>query len=29
MNCMLGFGEVFVPSLIRVQEKLNGTRIAG
>lgn len=27
--CMLGFGEEFVPSLIKAQEKLNGTRIAG
>lgn len=25
--CMLGFGEEFVPSLIKVQEKLNGFRI--
>jgi 3-hydroxyisobutyrate dehydrogenase-like beta-hydroxyacid dehydrogenase len=27
--CMLGFGEEFVPSLIKAQEKLNGTRITG
>lgn len=27
--CMLGFGEEYVPSLIKAQEKLNGTRITG
>jgi 3-hydroxyisobutyrate dehydrogenase-like beta-hydroxyacid dehydrogenase len=27
--CMLGFGEEFVPSLIKVQEKLNGTNVVG
>lgn len=27
--CMLGFGEEFVPSLIKAQEKQNGTRITG
>ena len=27
--CMLGFGEEFVPNLIKVQEKLNGIRITG
>jgi len=26
---MLGFGQEFVPSLIKAQEKLNGTKIAG
>ena len=25
--CMLGFGDEFVPSLIKAQEKLNGTSI--
>jgi 3-hydroxyisobutyrate dehydrogenase-like beta-hydroxyacid dehydrogenase len=26
--CMLGFGQEFVPSLVKAQEKLNGTRLA-
>jgi 3-hydroxyisobutyrate dehydrogenase-like beta-hydroxyacid dehydrogenase len=26
--CMLGFGQEFVPSLVKAQEKLNGTKLA-